>query len=66
MLVMGTNLQVTPACDYKCFGFQTQKWLYFDTYAMPGALVWGDRYYLTKLKVWEGSRPEIEGSGTKQ
>ena len=36
----------------------------FDTYAMPGALVWGDLHHLMRLSVWEGSGPKIEGSGT--
>ena len=37
----------------------------FDTYTMPGALVWGDLHYLMRLRHWEGSGPKIEGSGTK-
>ena len=45
-------------------GLWTKK-LDFDTYAMPGALVWADLHCLMRLRVWEGSGPKIEGSGTK-
>ena len=43
---------------------ETKK-LDFDTYAMPGALVWADLHHFSRLRVWEGSRPKIGGSGTK-
>ena len=45
-------------------GLWTKK-LDFDTYAMPGALVWADLHHFSRLRVWEGSGPKIEGSGTK-
>ena len=58
------NIEVIEVSETKNSRLWTNK-LDFDTYGLPGALVWGDRHYLTRLRVWEGSGPKIEGSGTK-
>ena len=64
----GGARSLPPATQNHSFVSQAALWtkkLDFDTYAMPGALVWGDLHHLMRLSVWEGSGPKMEGSGPK-